>query len=115
VRNDQRRSRARRKAYVAELEAKIRQYDIESGQICTTAELLRATQEAEFLKGLLHLLGLDGSFLQAFTRAQRLAPILAHKQGETASSRIAPRSSSHLLDALSMSVMSLSTTKVVAP
>jgi hypothetical protein len=115
VRNDRRRSRARRKAYVAELEAKVRQYDIVSGQICTTAELLRATQEAKSLKGLLHSLGLDGSFLQAFTRAQRLAPILAHNQGETASSRSAPSSSSRLLDALSVSEMSLSTTKVVAP
>lgn len=73
MRNNQRRSRARRKAYIAELEAKLRECEIGRGQDLTTEELSRASQEIQSLKRMLYSLGLDEAFLEAFSRAQRLA------------------------------------------
>jgi len=77
VRNNQRRSRARRKAYVAELETKLRESENGCSQDPTTAELARATQEVQSLKKLLYTLGLDEAFLEAFSRAQHLATQLS--------------------------------------
>jgi len=73
VRNNQRRSRARRKAYVAELETKLRESENGCSQDPTTAELAKATQEVQSLKKLLYTLGLDEAFLEAFSEAQHLA------------------------------------------
>ena len=73
MRNNQRRSRARRKAYIAELEAKLRESENGCSQDPTIEELARATQEVQSLKKLLYTLGLDEAFLEAFSRAQHLA------------------------------------------
>ncbi|KNG44682.1 hypothetical protein DDE82_008793 [Stemphylium lycopersici] len=73
VRNNQRRSRTRRKEYIAELEAKIKQYESDHDQNPTKLRIEGLAKELDALKKLLHALGLDEEFLEAHGKAARLA------------------------------------------
>jgi hypothetical protein len=77
VRNNQRRSRARRKEYIAELESKLQQYQCSCGRSPSNTRLEELGMELNSLKRLLHSLGLKDEFLEAYTGAARLAPTLA--------------------------------------
>ena len=103
MRNNQRRSRARRKAYVAELEMKLRESENGCSQDPTTAELARATQEIQSLKKLLCTLGLDGAFLEAFSRAQHLAAQFSSYQESITHIGSTPETSSQHMNTLSIS------------
>jgi hypothetical protein len=75
VRNNQRRSRARRKAYVAELEEKLRRYESSGSQGVIdedmTVKLL--IEENETLKTLLVSLGLGNEFISKYKHASGMA------------------------------------------
>jgi hypothetical protein len=77
VRNNQRRSRARRKEYIAELESKLQQYKCNCGGSLNNAKVEDIAMELKSLKRLLHSLGLKDEFLEAYAGAARLAPTLA--------------------------------------
>ena len=103
MRNNQRRSRARRKAYVAELETKLRESENGCSRDPTTAELARATQEVQSLKKLLYTLGLDEAFLEAFSRAQHLAAQFSSYQESITHIGSTPETSSQHMNTLSIS------------
>jgi hypothetical protein len=69
TRNNQRRARARRKDYIAELEQKIRAYEDADSQVLADAKFQKVMEENECLKRLLQSLGLESDFLQAYLRA----------------------------------------------
>ncbi|CAN9227250.1 unnamed protein product [Alternaria alternata] len=73
VRNNQRRSRARRKEYITGLEAKIQQYESGYDQNPIKPSIEELAKELDTLKKLLNALGLDDKFLEAHGRAARLA------------------------------------------
>jgi hypothetical protein len=73
IRNNQRRSRARRTDYIAELEDKIRRYEIPSSQIATDKTVQLLTSENDPLRKLLQSLGLGNDFLKAYVNASALA------------------------------------------
>jgi hypothetical protein len=114
VRNNQRRCRARRKAYITELETKIDEHEKEHCQEPMRAELLGAQKEIESLKRLLNALGLDEGFLETFNRAQRLTPILAGNQGSNVDLSSLPEPSLRPLTALPMSEVGCFTIIVIA-
>ncbi|KAF2176859.1 hypothetical protein K469DRAFT_721851 [Zopfia rhizophila CBS 207.26] len=73
IRNNQRRSRARRKDYIAELEEKVRRYESSGSQTVTNPEFKQLIKENELLKRLLHSIGLGHDFLKAYTKASEVA------------------------------------------
>ena len=80
MRNNQRRCRARPKAYITELEARINEHENGLGQEAIMAELSGAKKEIKSLKTLLGALGLDEGFLEAFDRAQHLTSTISDNQ-----------------------------------
>ena len=82
MRNNQRRSREKRKEYIAELEAKIQQYETTTGShsiSCTAIEGLR--KDVETLKRLLDSLGLGDEFIKAYMKASQIAPATSKSIG----------------------------------
>jgi len=73
MRNNQRRSRARRKEYVAELEEKICRYETSEGQTTTDQTVQLLTKENDTLRRLLQSIGLGNDFVKAYTNAFGLA------------------------------------------
>ncbi|KAF2229315.1 hypothetical protein EV356DRAFT_456047, partial [Viridothelium virens] len=71
VRTNQRRCRARRKEYIAELEKRIHQCEITSSQSCANLQLKQVTAENDSLKRLLQSLGLEENFLRAYLKASQ--------------------------------------------
>jgi hypothetical protein len=114
VRNNQRRCRARRKAYITELETKIYEQIKGHGQEPMRAELLKAQKEIQSLKRLLNALGLDEGFIETFNRAQRLTPIFSGNQGSNVDFSNLPEPSLRPLTALPMSEVGFFTTIVIA-
>jgi hypothetical protein len=80
VRNNQRRSRARRKEYIADLETKLQQHECSWGGSPSNANVEEPAIELKLLKQLLHSLGLKDEFLKAYASAARLAQTLAQEQ-----------------------------------
>ncbi|KAF2106199.1 hypothetical protein BDV96DRAFT_337192 [Lophiotrema nucula] len=76
VRNNQRRSRARRKDYISELEEKLRVYEGSDFDLKSQ----RLVAENEVLKKLLHSLGLGQRFIEAYANASKAA-VEVKKQG----------------------------------
>jgi hypothetical protein len=74
VRNNQRRSRARRKEYISELEYKLLQYENDSNRGVTDPKLEILTRENESLKRLLGSLGLGSDFVRTYLKASAMAP-----------------------------------------
>lgn len=73
MRNNQRRSRARRKDYISELEEKVRKYESSSDQTVINPKFQQLMKENELLKRLLHSVGLGTDFLKAYTKASEVA------------------------------------------
>jgi hypothetical protein len=82
VRNNQRRCRARRREYIAELEIKIQHLESGCRQHPTEARLAELTEELRSLKRLLHSLGLDDKFLDTYRTAANIAPSVSQAQSE---------------------------------
>jgi hypothetical protein len=82
VRNNQRRSRARRREYIAELETKLQHFESGCRQDPTEGKLAELVEELGSLKRLLHSLGLDDKFLNAYHTAAHIAPDILHTQSE---------------------------------
>jgi hypothetical protein len=74
IRNNQRRSRARRKEYIAQLEEKIRKRERQDGQTFMGTNLQHAIRENEVLRRLLQSIGIGDEFLNAYMRASEMAP-----------------------------------------
>lgn len=81
VRNNQRRSRARRNEYLAELEGKVRSYESQGPQAHTDHKIQLLSRENEMLKMLLNSMGLGAEFLVAYKKAYELAPNWSHQNG----------------------------------
>ena len=73
VRNNQRRSRAKRKAYVAELEEKIRRYETSESESATGHTILHLMKENDMLRRFLLSMGLGSDFLAAYIHASGVA------------------------------------------
>ncbi|KIW01241.1 uncharacterized protein PV09_07285 [Verruconis gallopava] len=73
IRNNQRRSRAKRKEYVAALEEKIRKYETLSAQYSADEAIQSLVRENDKLKKLLHSMGLGDEFLASFMTASDMA------------------------------------------
>jgi len=73
IRNNQRRSRARRKDYIAELEEKLQKYESPQHQNFPHLEIQDLLKENELLKKLLQSLGLDQDFLKSYSQASTRA------------------------------------------
>jgi hypothetical protein len=73
MRNNQRRSRARRKDYIAELEEKIRRYESSRNQSAAAQTVQQLMQENDTLKKLLQSMGLGNDFLTAYTNASGIS------------------------------------------
>jgi len=73
MRNNQRRSRAKRKAYVAELEEKIRRYETSESESATGHSIQYLMKENDTLRRLLLSMGLGNDFLAAYINASGVA------------------------------------------
>ncbi|KAF2664225.1 hypothetical protein BT63DRAFT_104418 [Microthyrium microscopicum] len=73
MRNNQRRSRERRKEYIAELEAKIQTYEALDNQSFTDHKIQLLSQENDTLRKLLDSIGLGRDFTSAYQDASRMA------------------------------------------
>ena len=79
VRNNQRRSRARRKEYITELEEKIRKHEARVIQVSQDETIQSLTWENGVLKNLLHSMGLGDDFITSYTKASSTAREIAQK------------------------------------
>lgn len=73
MRNNQRRSRARRKEYVAELEAKVRRYEASESPNTMDRSVQLLIKENHTLRRLLHSMGLGNDFIAAYIKASGTA------------------------------------------
>jgi hypothetical protein len=73
MRNNQRRSRARRKEYLAELEEKIRRYESSEDRYAANHTVQQLMHENDTLKRLLQSMGLGNEFLKSYISASGIA------------------------------------------
>ncbi|KAI1304449.1 hypothetical protein F5Y03DRAFT_357323 [Xylaria venustula] len=73
TRNNQRRSRARRKEYITELEEKIRRYETLATQNVPDETIHSVIRENIALKRLLHSMGLGDDFVTSYMTASKMA------------------------------------------
>ncbi|KAF2865889.1 hypothetical protein BDV95DRAFT_585297 [Massariosphaeria phaeospora] len=90
VRNNQRRSRARRRDYIEELEERIREFECSASQSVDNPAVQRLSRENDLLKRLLASLGLGNDFLKSYTKA-------SEKSSELSGTTVRP-SDSHAQD-----------------
>src|SRR5690242_12375653 len=73
MRNNQRRSRARKKDYIAELEEKVHRYETSGNQSIASRTVQQVMKENDMLKKLLQSMGLGNDFLKVYTNASEKA------------------------------------------
>jgi hypothetical protein len=83
VRNNQRRSRAKRKAYVAELQEKIRRYESSESGRDTGRTVQDLIKENDALRRLLLSVGLGNDFLEAYINASGRAVEVLKSAGQS--------------------------------
>ncbi|USP73577.1 hypothetical protein yc1106_00851 [Curvularia clavata] len=82
IRNNQRRCRARQKAYISNLESKIRDLEGASVESRTQKKLEELVEENASLKRLLQSLGLRDEFLDKYHAAMRMVPNVSLPSGD---------------------------------